>query len=104
MSPMQFGLRQSMRWVLSFGRRACWIWKWTEIWRGCDCNHCNAIVSPPLKGRVVADQGSAESGVRFIRWIAGEAGHTSEKHPWPEERGMSTKQRSCMGGKEGESG
>ena len=66
MNPMKFGLHLSMRWVLSFGRRACWIWKWTEIWRGCDSNHCNAIVSPPLKGRVVIDQGSAESGVRLI--------------------------------------
>jgi hypothetical protein len=41
------------------------------------------VVSPPLKGRVVVVQHSVKSGVRLISGIAGEAGHTSEKHSYP---------------------
>ena len=36
--------------------------------------------SPRLKGRVVIVLGSAESVVRLVPPIAGEAGHTSENH------------------------
>ena len=43
---------------------------------------CNVVVSQPLKRGVVIVQGSAERGVRLIPSLAGEAGHTSEKHPY----------------------
>ena len=42
----------------------------------------------PLKGRVVIVQGSAESEVRLIPSIAGEAGDTSENHPYTGKNGQ----------------
>ena len=44
---------------------------------------CSVVASMTLKGRVAIVQGSAESEVRLIPSIAGEAGHTLENHPYP---------------------
>ena len=100
MSPMRFELYRSMRRVLSFGRRALLGWgSGGNIEGDVIVITCNVVRSfNALKGRDVIVQGSAESGVRLVPRIAGEAGRTSENHRSSvaqEERGMRRRQGLC---------